>query len=295
MKEAVFTGSCTAIITPFASDGIDFDRLGKQLDFQADNGTEAIVVAGTTGENPTLELYEYEKLIDFTATHIAGRMKLIVGIGGNNTIHCVDKAKYAAYCGADAVLQTAPYYNKTTPDGLIAHFFSVADASELPLILYNVPSRTGIGITADNYRQLAAHPNINGTKEASGDFTLISRVAAECAGELNIWSGNDDNTLAMIALGAQGVISVASNLIPDQIAQLCKLCLANNFTQARLFNRRLTALYRLLFAETNPIPIKAAMKLVGQDSGLLRLPLTDATQSLCNALKAELIHLNLLP
>ena len=295
MKQPVFQGSCTAIITPFSAEGIDFARLERQLDFQAENNIRAIVVAGTTGENPTLELYEYEKLIDFTAQHIAGRMKLIVGIGGNNTQHCVDKARYAAYCGADAVLQTAPYYNKTTQAGLFAHFASVADTSELPLILYNVPSRTALPISAETYSKLAQHPNVNGTKEASGDFTLISRIAVECGDDLHLWSGNDDNTLAMMALGAIGVISVASNLIPKEITQLCEVCLSGDFASARLYNRKLNELFRLLFAETNPIPVKAAMKLADLDSGISRPPLVDATPQLRDALEKEMQRLNLLP
>ena len=204
MKEPVFTGSCTAIITPFTEDGVDEIRLEKLLDFQRDNGTKAVVLAGTTGENATLDRREYETLSDTAVRHVNGAMKLIVGVGGNNTAACVDKAKFARRAGADAVLMCPPYYNKTTQAGLLRHFLTAADAAELPLILYNVPSRTVLGIAAETYRELARHPNINGVKEASGDFSLIARVAAECGDDLNLWSGNDDQTIPMMALGAKG-------------------------------------------------------------------------------------------
>jgi 4-hydroxy-tetrahydrodipicolinate synthase len=283
------------MITPFGADGIDYARMGRLLDFQAENGTKAIVVAGTTGEIATLEAREYERLVDDTVRQTAGRMKVIVGVGGNNTARCVANARLAARCGADAVLQTAPYYNKTTQEGLVAHFSRVADASTLPLILYNVPGRTAIGITAESYQQLAAHPNINGVKEASGDFSLIARIAAECGDALFLWSGNDDNTLPMMALGARGVVSVASNLVPAAVAALCGRCLSGDYPAALALQKRYSALFRALFYETNPIPVKAAMALCGMDSGRLRLPLVPMSEKNLARLRESMVKLDLLP
>ena len=274
LKRPVFKGSCTAMITPFTNDGIDFERMGKLLDYQAENGTAAVVIAGTTGEAATLSDYEFESLTAFSVRHIAGRMKTVVGVGGNNTEACLKKARFAALAGADAVLMTPPYYNKTSAAGLAAHFLRVADGADIPLILYNVPSRTAIGIPAETYIGLSGHPNINGVKEASGDFSLISRISAECGDSLFIWSGNDDHTVAMMALGALGVVSVASNLEPAAVARLCDLCLRGDYAEANALYSRYSKLFRTLFIETNPIPVKAAMTLRGLDTGLLRLPLT---------------------
>lgn len=278
LKEPVFQGSCTAMITPFTADGIDFARMKKQLDFQADNGTKAVVIAGTTGEIATLTDREYEALAVFCIRECAGRMKAILGVGGNCTEKCLENAKFAAAAGADAVLMTPPYYNKTSDEGLTEHFLYVADRCDVPVILYNVPSRTSIGLSAKHYRILAEHPNINGVKEASGDFDLIGQIASECAEKLWIWSGNDAHTIPMIALGAQGVVSVASNLIPAETAKLCGLCLQGHFTEACALFRRSSPLFRALFIETNPIPVKAAMQRLGMDSGLLRRPLVPITQ-----------------
>ena len=275
LKQPVFQGACTAMITPFTEDGIDFERMGKLLDYQAENGIAAVVIAGTTGEAATLRSEEYEALVEFSAARCAGRMKVIAGVGGNDTAVCLQKARFAARAGADAALMTPPYYNKTTNDGMIAHFLRVAEGADIPLIAYNVPSRTAIGIPAEVYKALARHPNVNGVKEASGDFSLIAEVIAACGEDLNVWSGNDDHTLAMAALGAKGVVSVASNLFPAAVAELCALCLEEKFAEARALQNRYEPLFRTLFIETNPIPVKAAMALRGLDSGRLRLPLVD--------------------
>ena len=262
------------MITPFTEDGIDYERMGKLLDHQAENGTAAVVIAGTTGEGATLQADEYEKLIALSVQQTAGRMKVIAGIGGNNTDACLRKARYAAQAGADAVLMTPPYYNKASKNGMIAHFLTVADGAAIPLILYNVPGRTAIGISGDVYRELAKHPNVNGVKEASGDFSLVSEIISTCSKDLFVWSGNDDHTLPMMALGALGVVSVASNLAPAVVAKLCALCLADDYPAARALFSMYAALFRALFIETNPIPVKAAMAVRGLDSGRLRLPLT---------------------
>ena len=294
LKEPVFKGSCTAMITPFHENGIDFERLKRQLDFQAENGTNAVVIAGTTGEIATLTDREYETLAVFSVRETAKRMKVILGIGGNNTEKCLGNAKFAQIAGADAVLMTPPYYNKTSPEGLAGHFLTVADAIDLPLILYNVPSRTSIGIPAQAYQRLAEHPNINGVKEASGDFSLIAQVTAECGGKLNVWSGNDDNTIPMMALGAQGVISVASNIVPAKIAEMCELCFRGDYQGANAVYLECAALFRALFVETNPIPVKAAMQLLGTDSGILRRPLVPISDDHLPLLKKSLERLGLL-
>lgn len=295
MKKCVFEGSCTAVVTPFSASGIDYPLLRAQIDYQANGGTQAIVVAGTTGENPTLEQAEFELLTERSIEFAAKRMKVIVGIGGNNTLHCLDKARFAAHSGADAVLMSTPYYNKTTQRGLLRHFLTVADGAEIPLILYNVPSRTGIGISAETYRCLSEHPNINGTKEASGDFSLIARIMSECGDALHIWSGNDDQTIPIMALGGKGVISVASNIVPHAIASLCDRCFRGDFAAARRIHAANSELFRLLFIETNPIPIKAAMQLCGLDSGQLRLPLVEISDENKQKLLLALKNAGLLP
>lgn len=275
LKTPLFKGSCTAIVTPFTENGIDYDRLAKNIDFQYENGTSAVVVCGTTGENPTHSEDEHNELVRFTVQASRGRMKVIAGVGSNNTKTALKYAQNARYAGADGILMVTPYYNKSTQKGLIEHFSYVADRVEIPMILYNVPSRTGISISAETYKVLSRHPNINGIKEASGDFSLIAKVRSLCGDDLYIWSGNDDNTVPMMALGALGVISVASNIVPAVTAKLCALCLEGDFTAATELFGKYARLFSALFIETNPIPVKAAMKLMDMDSGILRLPLVE--------------------
>jgi len=285
MKTPLFTGSCTAIVTPYTPQGIDYERLQKNLDFQYENGTAAVVVCGTTGEAATQSENEHNELVRFTVRATGGRMKVIAGVGGNDTLGALRYAENAKAAGADGILMVTPYYNKTSQKGLIEHFSYVADHVDLPMILYNVPSRTGIGIAAETYAALSQHPNINGVKEASGDFGLIYRTISLCGDALNLWSGNDDNTLPMMAMGAKGVISVASNIVPAAVAKLCAICLKGNFTEAIALFTRYQTLFDALFVETNPIPVKAAMKLLGTDSGLLRLPLTEISEEHLQVLK----------
>ena len=278
MKTPVFQGCCTALISPFTDDGLDLARLGELLQLLEKAGIAAILAAGTTGESATLDIHEYERLVDFCVKRAAGRMKVLTAVGGNNTENCLTRAKIAEALGADAVLITAPYYNKSTPKGRIDHCVYVADRIGIPLIVYNVPSRTVVGYTAEDYRELAKHPNINGVKEASGDLALCARTAAACGDEFFLWSGNDDNTVPMMSLGAQGVISVASNLVPDAVTRLCSLCLEGDFQAAARLYFRYAGLFEALFLETNPIPIKAAMRLKGLDSGRLRRPMTELSE-----------------
>lgn len=279
VKTPVFKGSCTAIVTPFCEHGVDYERLRKNINFQYENGTSAIVVCGTTGENATHSANEHEEIVRFTIRENRGRMKVIAGVGSNNTLSALKNAENAKYAGADAILMVTPYYNKSTQKGLIEHFSYVADRVDIPMILYNVPSRTGIGISAETYKTLSAHPNINGVKEASGDFSLAARTRSLCGDELYIWSGNDDNTIPMMAIGALGVISVASNLVPAVVSKLCALCLESDFKGATELYGKYAALFSALFIETNPIPVKAAMKLLDMDLGLLRLPLTEISEA----------------
>lgn len=274
VKTPVFKGACTAIITPFTDGGIDYEALGRNIDFQYENGVSAIVVCGTTGENATLTSNEHEELVRRTVRHVNGRMKVIAGVGSNNTQIALRHAEDARFAGADAILMVTPYYNKTSQKGLIEHFSYVADRVDIPMILYNVPSRTGMSISADTYKTLSAHQNINGVKEASGDFSLIASTVSKCGDELFLWSGNDDNTVPMMSLGALGVISVAGNILPAAVSKLCSLCLEQNFSAAEELYSKYASLFSALFIETNPIPVKTAMKLMGYDSGKLRLPLT---------------------
>ena len=294
MKEPLFKGSCTALITPFNESGIDYERLKKNIDYQYEGGTSAIVICGTTGENATQSQEEHDELVRIAVNHTAGRMKVIAGIGSNNTQKALKNAQNAKAVGADGVLMVTPYYNKTTQKGLIEHFTYVADQVDIPMILDNVPSRTGIGIAAETYQILSQHPHINGVKEASGDFSLIGKTVALCGNELNLWSSNDDNTVAMMAMGALGVISVASNLIPPVVAKLCELCLSGDYPAAAALYQKYAALFSAFFIETNPIPIKTAMRLCGQDSGKLRLPLTEMSEEHLAHLQAKLREVNLL-
>lgn len=278
VKVPVFKGSCTAIVTPFSEQGVDYERLKKNLEFQYENGTSAVVVCGTTGENATHTPNEHDELVRVTVRTVNGRMKVIAGIGSNNTENALRAAENAKYSGADAVLMVTPYYNKTTQKGLIEHFSYVADRVDIPMILYNVPSRTGIGISADTCKALAQHPNINGIKEASGDIALAAKIRSLCGDDLYIWSGNDDCTIPLMSLGALGVISVASNIVPGAVAKLCALCLEGSYAEATELYAKYASLFSALFIETNPIPVKAALKMMGMDSGILRLPLTEISQ-----------------
>ena len=293
MKTPIFTGAATAIVTPFRGNTVDYDKMAELIDMQYEGGISAIIVCGTTGENATQPVAEHEKLVDFCVKKTAGRMKVIAGVGSNDTMTSVRLATSAKASGADGILMVTPYYNKTTQRGLVAHFSTVADQVDIPMILYNVPSRTGIGLTAETYKILSKHPNINGIKEASGDFSLFSRTRALCGDELFVWSGNDDNTVPMMAMGALGVISVASNIVPQAVAALCELCLDGDFKAATELYFKYADLFEKLFIEVNPIPVKTAMNLLGMDVGNLRLPLVDMAPETLAKLKASLTNLGL--
>ena len=293
MKTPIFTGAATAIVTPFRGNTTDFDKMAELIDIQYKGGISCIIVCGTTGENATQPIAEHEALVDFCVKHNAGRMKIVAGVGSNDTMTSVRLATSAKASGADGILMVTPYYNKTSQRGLVQHFSTVADRVDIPMILYNVPGRTGIGFTADTYKILSKHPNINGIKEASGDFSLFSRTRALCGDDLFIWSGNDDNTIPMMSMGALGVISVASNIVPQVVTDICKLCFNNDFKGATDLYIKYTDLFEKLFIEVNPIPVKTAMNLLGMDVGNLRLPLYEMAPDTLEKLKASLINAGL--
>lgn len=274
MKSPVFTGTCTALVTPFRANGaIDYSAFAKQIDRQIEAGIDALCVCGTTGESSALTVQEHIHLVDFCVSHVAGRCPVIAGSGSNDTAAALYLCQHAQESGADALLLVTPYYNKTTQTGLVRHYEYLADRVELPIILYNVPSRTGLSFTAETYRILSQHPNINGIKEASGDFSLLADTLALCGGNLNIWSGNDDHTVPMMAMGAKGLISVVSNLVPGPMAEMTRWALQGDWERAREVQVAYTPLTRALFSQVNPVPVKAAMRLAGLDSGVLRMPL----------------------
>ena len=293
MKTPIFTGACTAIVTPFRGNKTDYDKMAELIEQQYVGGISALVICGTTGENATQPIAEHEELVDFCVKKTAGRMKIIAGVGSNDTMTSVRLATSAKKSGADGILMVTPYYNKTTQRGLVQHFSTVADTVDIPMILYNVPSRTGIGIAADTYKILSKHPNINGIKEASGDFSLFSRTRALCGDDLYVWSGNDDNTVPMMSMGAKGVISVASNIVPQTVTDLCRLCLDGDFKAATELYCKYSELFATLFIEVNPIPVKTAMNLMGMDVGNLRLPLYEMAPDTLEKLKKAMAGVGL--
>ena len=274
MKQPLFTGSAVAAVTPFSDGAVDYAAFRRLIRRQVDGGSDAIVVCGTTGEAATLTPYERRRLLDEALREVDGRVPVIAGTGSNNTAAAIELSRDSRSLGADGLLVVTPYYNKATQEGLARHFTAVADAVDIPVILYNVPSRTGISCTAQTYASLAAHPNIIGVKEASGDFSLLADTRNLCPEDFFIWSGNDEDTVAVCALGGVGVISVTANLIPGDVHRLTALCLAQQFHEAARLQLSMTALNRALFSEVNPIPIKTALAHLGLCGGELRLPLT---------------------
>ncbi len=288
MKQPIFTGSSVAIVTPFRNGAIDYEKLSQLIDYQIENGTAAITICGTTGESSTQSPEEHMEAVEYTIKYTAGRCKVIAGAGSNDTQAAMLLSQHADQAGADGLLLVTPYYNKATQKGLIQHYTYIADRVNTPIILYNVPSRTGVGFTADSYKILSEHPMINGVKEASGNMGLVARTMALCGDALNIWSGNDDQIVPLMALGAKGVISVLANICPKETAQIAQLCLDGDFSAAAKLQCSYMQLIDALFCEVNPIPIKTAMNLMGFDVGQLRLPLCDMEEKNLNTLKAAL-------
>ena len=273
----LFQGACTALVTPFRLDFVHTEAYDQLLDRQMKAGIAALVVCGTTGESATMSDTERLDLIGHTVDYVRGRCKVIAGTGSNHTAHAVTLSKEAEKLGADGLLLVSPYYNKATEAGLIAHYTAIADQVHIPCIAYNVPSRTGVDIPVSVYRALAAHPNFCGVKEAGGDVGKIARIRQACGPEFFIWSGNDDQTVPVMALGGLGVISVLSNLYPEPVVRLTGLCLAGRYREAANLQAALMPIIDALFCEVNPIPVKAALRLAGLDVGHCRLPLTDPT------------------
>lgn len=274
MKKTIFTGAGVAIVTPMNPDeSINFDRLGQIIDNQIENGTDAIVICGTTGESATMTDQEHVDCIEYAVKRVNGRVPVVAGAGSNHTSYAVWMSKEAKRVGADALLHVTPYYNKTSQTGLIRHFNAVADATDLPIILYNVPSRTGVNITPATYRELAKHPNIVAAKEASGNISQIAQVAQACGDELDLYSGNDDQIVPLLSLGAKGVISVLSNIMPRETHDICRLFFEGKIAESRALQLKLLPLINALFSDVNPIPVKEAMNMMGWECGECRLPL----------------------
>ena len=295
MRGPVFYGDCPPHGTPFDESGaINYDAFARQIDFQIDNHVDAVCVCGTTGETSTLSIREHIAAVEFCVKHVDRRVKVIAGAGSNDTSAAVYLSQHAQDSGADALLIVTPYYNKCSQTGLIKHYEYIADRVELPIILYNVPSRTGVGFTADTYKVLSGNPKINGVKEASGNFSLLSHTRYLCGEDFYIWSGNDDQVVPMMSLGAKGVISVAANIIPEVMVNMSRLCLENDFAAASKVQVDYMELIDALFIEVNPIPIKAAMDLMGMEAGCLRLPLCDISEAHLETLKAAMARKGLL-
>ena len=270
----VFVGAATALITPFNELGPDLDSLGRLIDSQIDNGIDGLVICGTTGESATLTDSEKMKIIDFTVARTAGRVPVIAGTGTNDTEHAKKLTKMAAQAECDAVLVVTPYYNKATQSGLVAHFSQIADTTDKPVILYNVPSRTGVSIAPETYVKLAQHPNIKAIKEASGNISEIAKTLSLIGDTLDLYSGNDDQVIPIMALGGKGVISVLSNILPRETSRMCHDFLSGAMQEARKAQLDLLPLINALFSQVNPIPIKAALSEMGYCQNSLRLPLT---------------------
>ena len=274
MKKTLFQGMATALITPMTPEGIDYEALGRLIEFQIEKGINALVVMGTTGENATIEPEDRQRVIHYTVEKVARRIPVIAGTGGNCTAHALEQTKAACEAGVDGVLVVTPYYNKATQNGLVAHFTAVADASTVPVILYNVPGRTGCNLLPETAAKLAEHPNIVGIKEATGNMAQMVQLRALCGDKLAIYSGEDALTVPMMAMGGAGAISVLSNVAPAEAVAMSDACLAGDFQTAAQLQCRLLPLIDALFSEVNPIPAKAAMAAMGFGQDYLRLPLT---------------------
>ena len=274
MKNTVFTGAATAIVTPLTEKGIDYDRFGKLIDWQIDAGINAIVAVGTTGEGSTLTDEEHREAIRFCVGRVAGRVPVIAGTGSNDVAYAIDLTRFACEAGADAMLLVTPYYNKATQKGLITSFTAIADASTKPCILYNVPSRTGCNLLPETLSVLADHENIVAVKEASGNISQIAKAAALCRDRIDFYSGNDDQIVPVLSLGGKGVISVLSNIMPAETVEICNRYFRGDTAGAADLQLELLPLIDALFCEVNPIPVKAACAAMGFCENYLRLPLT---------------------
>ena len=292
MSNTIFKGIATALITPFNADGsVDFDAYGRIIDWQIDSGIDALVSCGTTGENPTLSDEEHRAVLKYAVERTAGRVPLIAGTGSNDTQHAIEMTKYACSIGADAVLVVTPYYNKATQNGLVQSFKAIADASTVPVILYNVPSRTGCGIQPATYAKLADHPQIQAIKEANGNISSVVETMSLVKGKLDLYSGNDDQIVPIMSMGGLGCISVLSNIMPKETCEIAKRFFAGDIAGAAELQMRYVELCNALFCEVNPIPVKAAMAAMGWCEDVMRLPMTPMEpanrERLLNAMRRE--------
>ena len=295
MKNTIFTGAGVAIITPMNADGsINYDGFAENIEFQIANGTDAIIVCGTTGEASTMTDDEHIECIRFAVEKTAGRIPVIAGTGSNDTKYAVELSKIAQEKGADGLLLVTPYYNKASQKGLVAHFTAIADAVDIPIILYNIPGRTGVSIDMNTYKILGQHKNIVAVKEASGNISYTSKLIAQCGDLLDVYSGNDDIIVPMMSIGAKGVISVISNIMPKETHEITQLCLANNCEEAAKLQMKYLELINNLFIEVNPIPIKEAMNQMKMPSGPCRLPLCEMTDEHIETLKNSMKNIGLI-
>ena len=294
MKNPIFTGAATAIVTPFRNGKVDFKKFGELIDLQIAGGIDAVVVCGTTGECSTQSLDEHIASVDFCVKYVNGRVKVIAGTGSNDTHDALFLSQESDKSGADALLIVTPYYNKTTQLGLIKHFTFIADRVDLPIILYNVPSRTGMSFETGTYIELSKHPNINGVKEASSNFTLIGSTMASCGDDLYIWSGNDEDIVPIMSLGGKGVISTLGNIAPSVVVEMTAYALAGDFKKAAEIQLRYFDLIATLFVEVNPMPVKAALNLMGLEVGQPRMPLCELLPENLEKLKLAMANVGLL-
>lgn len=288
MKEIMFKGAGVAIITPFNETGINFNELARLIDFNIENGTDAIIITGTTGESATMTDEEHKEAIKFTVNHVNKRIPVIAGTGSNDTAYAMQLSKYAQKVGADGLLLVTPYYNKCSQKGLIKHFTYIADHTNIPIILYNVPSRTGVNIALDTYIELAKHPRIVAVKEASGDLSAIIKIKEACGDNLHIYSGNDDQIVPILSIGGIGVISVLSNVMPKEAHDICQLYFDGKVKESAELQIKLLTLINTLFIEVNPIPVKTALGLMGYKVGDLRMPLCEMVEGNLAKLKEVL-------
>ena len=273
-KNTIFRGAATALITPLTPSGVDYEALGRLIDWQIGQGIDALVIAGTTGEGSTLTYDEHQEVIRYSVERAAGRVPIIAGSGSNDTNRAITLSRFSCEAGADALLVVTPYYNKATQKGLIAMYNTIADAVDKPIILYNVPSRTGVGIEPSTYLALAEHPNIVGIKEANGNISKIVETARLVGDKLDIYSGNDDQVIPILSMGGSGVISVLSNVMPAQTHEMCERFFKGDLAGAAKLQMDYLPLIKALFSEVNPIPVKAAMAAMGWCENYLRMPLT---------------------
>lgn len=296
MKKTIFTGAGVAIVTPMNADGsINFDKLGELIDWQIAEGTDAIIICGTTGESSTMTDEEHIDTIKFAVDRVNHRIPVIAGTGSNHTDYAVGLSKKAEEVGADAILLVTPYYNKTSQKGLIVHYTTIANAVNIPIILYNVPSRTGVNITPETLKELSKVKNIAAVKEASGNISQIARVAALCGDDLDIYSGNDDQIVPIMAIGGKGVISVLSNVMPKETHEITQLCLENKYPEAQAKMNKVLEFANSngLFCDVNPIPVKEALNLMGWEVGECRLPLVKMEDAKIEKLRAKMAELGL--